>query len=413
MIAWTPSALRLCSARSIESESVHRHPSPMSTAFAFHRVLAVLLAALPFAAPASGQTLQLSVTTNSASAQRQVLPLGATAMLKITVRNEGPATTGPVKLTAEPAGLAIVTGKSWRLDDGNAVAEIARLKAGERVERTLRLKVEKAGTAAEARIVRIAALGPGEQTASAEIELSVADCVGAYRNRLAVLRSNLALQVRDAADELRKPDPSLPPGRLFALTNARNTEIRKAERLAASFAARRGGDAEMATEWFRYIIARWVSELNAFAGQAYNPGLCANNYYQISGYRQGLQPITKRIDAIHAAASAALAAAREAIGAEPEDEIAALVTRVAHPDEHSNESNSEEPAASIFDALKAARAWLRERKLSSEEARQLSLVETAAWLNVADRRAQKLAQAIEQVLSTLATAQKETCICAQ
>ncbi|MCC6948042.1 MAG: hypothetical protein IT539_09785 [Bradyrhizobiaceae bacterium] len=378
-----------------------------------HRLIAALLAALPalpIAAPASGQTLHVSVTADSARSPRQVLPLGAKANLKIAVGNEGKAVSGPIKLTVEPAGLTIMAGQGWRLEAGNAVAEIARLKPGERIERALPLKVERAATDAEARIVRIVARGPGEQTASAEIKLMVADCVGAYRNRLAALRASLTQQVRDAAEAMRKADPALPASRLFAFTNARNAEIRNAERLAASFAARRGGDAEMATEWFRYIIARWISELNAFAGQAYNPGLCANNYYQLAGYRQGLLPITKHIDTIHAAAAAAIAAAREATGAESAEELAALAARVAR----NGAVDSSGASDSVFGALGAVRAtFLRERKASPEEMQQLSLVETAAWLDDADRRGQKLAQTIEQVLSTLASAQKETCICSQ
>jgi hypothetical protein len=42
----------------------------------------------------------------------------------------------------------------------------------------------------------------------------------------------------------------------------------------------------------------------------------------------------------------------------------------------------------------------------------LSLVETAAWLAEADRRGQVLVLAIEQTLSAISAAHKESCVCA-
>jgi hypothetical protein len=383
-----------------------RHQAPRSCFLGIAGIVAVALTN----APALGQSLDVSISANGSAAKARPQPVGATTVLTIAVRNGAGSVAGPIKLTASLAGLTLVAGDGWRTDGRDAIAEIARLAPSEQVERVLRLKVEQAPLHAEERVVRIEARTSDDRIAGGEFKLVVADCVGAYREKLAMLRSDLVQKVRDAAENMRKPDPALPASRLFAPTGARNTKLRDAERLAVSFAARRGGDAEMATEWFRFMIARWISELNAYAGQGYNPGLCANNYYQIAGYRQGLLPITKRIEAIHAAARDAAEAAREAIGAEASDDLVGLVQRALRDSPDNSIEGQKEP----FAALAAANAiWQRERRLHAEELQRLSLVETAAWLKAVDRRAQALAQAIEAVLSNLASAQKDSCVCAQ
>jgi hypothetical protein len=373
------------------------------------RIAAIVAFALA-SGPTLGQTIEVAVMANGGATKAQPLPVGATPVFTVTLRNGASGTAGPIKLVANLAGLTLVAGQGWRVEGGDGVAEVAGIAPGERVERTLPLKVDRAPLQAEERLVRVEARWADGKTAAGEIKLQIADCVGAYRERLATLRTSLVQKVRDAAEETRRPDPALPGSRLFAPTGARGNELRNAERLAASFAARRGGDAEMATEWFRFMIARWISELNAYASQGYNPGLCANNYYQIAGYRQGLLPITKRIETIRAAALDAAKAAREATGAEEGDNLAGLALRATQNSPAESLGGQKDP----FSALAAANAaWLRERKLSAEELQRLSLIETAAWLDAADRRAQTLAQAIDTVLSNLASAQKESCICSQ
>ena len=114
--------------------------------------------------------------------------------------------------------------------------------------------------------------------------------------------------------------PRCPAPAFFPATGARSGDIANAERLAATLALRQGGDPQMATEWFQFIIQRWTSELTLYSNQSAAPGLCANNYYQIAGYRQGLMPITNRIESIRVAADRALVVAREAAKSEGADE---------------------------------------------------------------------------------------------
>ncbi|MEX2128327.1 MAG: hypothetical protein WD871_08810 [Xanthobacteraceae bacterium] len=364
---------------------------------------------------AFGQTLVITVTPLGSSAKERPLPVGATPNLTIIIQNGEKRALGPITLTARFEGLSGASSQGWRVEGGALHAEIARIAAGERAQRTLKLKVERAPLAAALSRVRVEARTPDGTVSIGETELNVADCVGAYREKLAELRSGLSQTVRDAAEELRKPDPALPGGRLFSATGARSSELAGAERFAAAFAVRRGGDAQMATEWFRFLVQRWTSELNAYSGQSANPGMCANNYYQIAGYRQGLMPITKRIETIHASADSALAAARAAAKGEPGETLSVLVQRVikgadlAPNGDEPGEAKSLAPLA----ALASAREMLsRERKLEADDARKLSLAETAAWLAETDRRGQALMQSIEGVLASIVGAHKESCVCA-
>jgi hypothetical protein len=281
------------------------------------------------------------------------------------------------------------------------------------MERLLRLKVERATLQPEKQRLRAEARLPGGESALTEVELTVTDCVGAYREKLAVLRGGLLQKVRDMATALHRPDLALPAGRLFPSTGARSGELANAERLAGAFAARHGGDPQMATEWFQFLILRLASELTAYSNQSPAPGLCANNYYQIAGYRQGLLPISNRIDAVRLAAERALSAAREATKAESRDEDLAMLVQRATADLATTANGGETSARTPLAALAAARGELANApRMEPDVLRALSLVETAAWLAETDRRGQALTRAIDEVLVAISTAHKESCVCA-
>lgn len=374
-------------------------------------ILPAALIALGILAPASSssaQGIELQITPRGDATEAQPLPKGAVPVFTVMVRNGGETPLGPVTLSVRFDGMALPKVEDWRADDGALSVELGRLAAGARAERELRFRIEAAQpTPVKVRLL-VEARTPDGAVANAETELTTADCVGAYQERLAVLRSGLLQAVRDAAEDLRRPDPVLPAGRMFPASKS-DRELAEAERFAAGFAAHRGGDAQMGSEWFRFLILRWTSELNAYAGQATNPGLCANNYYQLAGYRQGLMPITKRIGEVHAAAERALAAARSATRSEASANVAAVVRRAIEMAELNESDLQAQPLASLA-AARAASG--RGRDLSPETARALALAETAAWLAETDRRGQVLAGRIEAVLSTISTAHRETCVCA-
>jgi hypothetical protein len=305
-------------------------------------------------------------------------------------------------MTGEP-------GPGWRRDSDALIAEVARIPPGESIERALKLRIERApGSGTSSRIFVEARSGDGPSS-SAEASLRVADCAGNYRTRLAVLRDGVLQAVRDMAEEMQQPDPVLPIWRFFPATGGRSEPIANAERLAAGIVRGRGGDPEMAGEHPRFLIQRWTAELAAYARQDLKPGLCAGGSYMLAGYREGLRPITRRIEALHDAAAAALDAARSAARSEGGEELGKIARRVAK--QAGLESGDQ--FAPVLRVIAAARASLAgERKLEPELAEALSLIETAAWLAEADKRGQGLANAIEQTFGTLAAAHKESCVCA-
>src|SRR5688572_5429840 len=92
----------------------------------------VLASFLAFAvsAGAAAQTLEIRATPLGSSAKGLPLPLGATASITISVRNNGPRAAGPLVLSAKPEGLAALATQGWRAESGGLTAEIARIAAG-------------------------------------------------------------------------------------------------------------------------------------------------------------------------------------------------------------------------------------------------------------------------------------------
>jgi hypothetical protein len=372
--------------------------------FASIHVCALAAGALS-AVPASAQSIELKLTPKGSAVSERPLPPGAAPVVEIEVRNASKSTLGPVELSVRLEGIAAAKPEGWQLKGETLLTVIKSIPAGADADRTLRLRVERAPVEMATARVLVEAKGPDGGAVTADATLRVRDCAGAYRAKLAELRERLVLPVRDAAETMRRGDPALPMSRQFPYAGKRNSELSRIERLSASFTARRGSDSQMATEWFRFMIQRWGSELNAYATQPANPGLCANNYYQIAGYRQGLLPITKHIDAIQDAAEKALELTRKESGESGNaDEISRALAKAVGVDVSAD--------ASAFTVLGELRSASNGRWFEPAQVEKLSVVETAAWLADADQRGQKLVQTIEQVLATIAAAHKETCVCA-
>ena len=113
--------------------------------------------------------------------------------------------------------------------------------------------------------------------------------------------------------------------------------------------------------------------------------------------------------AFWAAALNAIEAARTASGAEPGEDLARIVRRAIEkaglkvPDE----------TVSLLAGLSSARASLDpDKKPDAAQLETLSLAETAAVLAEAAKRVEKVSGAINATLAAIATAAKETCVCA-
>jgi hypothetical protein len=347
------------------------------------------------------------VTPLGAAAKERPLPVGALPSLRIGVRNTGTGVLAKIVLTARFEGMQAENSPGWRPQGGALILEIPRLGAGEQTERMLRLRVG-APTSGKTTQVSIEARTEDGAVAAGEASLRVADCVGVYRSKLSALRSGALQAVRDAAEAMRKPDPALPNARLFPATGVKTGNVAVAERFAAAFARYGGADPEMSSEDSRFTIQRWTSELSAYAGQEANPGLCAGNYYMVAGQREGILPISRRLQAMHTAAANALEAARQATKAEAPEDLGKLAGRAAKA--AGLETGENASALATLAAARAARA--KDRKLPPEQADALSLVETAAWLAETDQRGQALAITIERIFSSIAAAHKESCVCA-
>lgn len=358
------------------------------------------------------QKLTVTVTPQGSAAKEKPLPVGAFANLKVIVRNETKDTVGPVTLSAKFEGMKAEAQKDWKIDGENISGEIPALEPGGRVERSLRLRIAKAAFPAAKSTVTVDA-NAEKISGSGTAAVLTADCVGAFREKLGVLRPGPApsvLQnVRDAADAMRKPDVYLPSSRMFPLTNSRKPDISAAERLSLPLSARQAADMQMSTEWYRFLIQRWASEVQTYATQPVHPGLCANNYYQIAGYREGLQPVTKRLDSFRDSGKQALEAARAVAKDNGTPNARELVLKIAK----SVEAEGIEDTSSVFAMLTAIRvAIAKGKKLEPEQLEILSLAETSAWLEETNKRGQALNAAIEKVLATIGEAHKESCVCA-
>jgi hypothetical protein len=365
----------------------------------------------PSAAPQpAAPGLALTLTPLGVATSGKPLPPGATAVLNVIVRNGGPDVLARIVLTARADGLKPEPTSAWRIEGNSLVADLVRVGSGATAERRLVLLVDRAalfpGAANRIAIEARADFGP---IASAELSLRTADCAGAYHARISVLRTGVLQTTKNEADAIRKSDPAWPRSRSFSATGARTGPIANAERLAAYFLTQGGADAEFGRETLRFNIVRWASDLTAYSTQSMNPALCSGTEQLVTRYRDMIAPSSRRIEATRAAALNALEAARHSSGAEPGENLARIVRRAIEkaglkvPDETSS------PLA----ALSSARASLNsEKKPDAVQMETLSLAETAAVLAEAANRVEKLARSIDATLAAIATAAKETCLCA-
>jgi hypothetical protein len=363
--------------------------------------------------PVSIAPLAVTVTPLGTAAGDRVLPPGAHASVRFTLRNTGKDPLTKIALKATVEGLKIDSPSAWRSEGGAFIIEIPRIGAGDEADRTIAGRVETAPPTPGGKPARIqieAKLEDGS-TAKAEASMRTADCAGAYRGKLAGIRTGEIEAVKKLADEIRKPEAGLTRGRSFQATGARSGELAVAERLAAQISGNGGGDPEMGSENMRFVVVRWTSELGAYTGQEKNAGLCTGAPAMLSVYRgEGLSTVRKRFDAIRAAAGFMLKATREATKASENEELAQIARRLA---EKAGVEGVEKDASALA-ILARTRAFLieKDRKIEGDEAQAFSLTETAAWLAEAEKRSQALSGAFDATLSAIAAAHKETCVCA-
>lgn len=371
----------------------------------------VLLATVLVSSAAHAQNspkLVLNVTPLGAAASDKMIPVEAVVGINVTIKNESNEPLAKVLLTARLGSLKLVTDEDWKADGDNAVLEIASIKPNEEVTKRLNLRVEMAPMPPGRQAAVTVEAKAGEATASAATKFPVGDCVAAFQSDLTRLRITTISEIWPTADEMRKPDTTLPRIRFFRVGMRKSNDLAVIDRIAAGYQARLLSDYEFFREGVRYTARRWSDELKAFAGQEPNPGLCAVNKEMIDGIRKTINYVTARIEPPIKAHARAMDHVRKALNASESDDLRKIALRVAEEAGVKIES----PPASVFKILELARDQLKDAKPTAEQLDNLSLVESAAWVEAQAMRSKKLSDLIENSITGITDAQKKSCVCA-
>jgi hypothetical protein len=376
-----------------------------------HAASIMLLATALASSPANAQTspkIALTVTPLGAAAGEKMIPVEATVGVNVNFKNDSGVALSNVRFTAKLNGVKLVPEGDWKADGDNAVLEIASINPNEEISRRLNLRVEMAPMPPGKQAGVIVETKAGEVSASASIKFPVGDCAAAFQAELTKLRINTISEVWPTADDMRKPDTKLPRTRLFRASVRRNNDLAMIDRLAAGYQARLLAHYDFFSEGVRYTARRWADELKAFAGQETNPGICAVNSEMLQGIRKTINYVTVRLEPQIKAHARAMDALRKHFNAEPGDDLKKIALRTA---EAAGAKFDNEPANTL-ELIVRAKDSLKDVKLTDEQLDNLSLLESAAWVEAQAMRSKKLNDLIEGSVNGIGEAQKKTCVCA-
>jgi len=350
----------------------------------------------------------ISAKPLGAATTDKMVPVAASVGVEITIKNEGSAALADITITAKLNGIKLVPEGGWTADGDNAVLKIASINANEEVSRRLTLRVEAApvppGSQAEVSIEGKA----GETIAKASAKFAVGDCAGAFHAELAKLNSSTISEIWPTADDMRKPDTTLPRMRLFRMGMRKSNDLAVLDRIAAGYQARLLSDYEFFREGVRYTVRRWSDELKSFATQEANPGICAMNSEMVEGIRKTISYVTTRIEPPQKAYARAMDLIRKALNAGQDDDLRKIALRAAEE----AGAKIENPPAEIFKLLETTRDLLKDAKPTAEQLDNLSLIESVAWIEAQALRSKKLNDLIEKSITGISEAQKKSCTCA-
>jgi hypothetical protein len=376
-----------------------------------HAALIALLAAMLASGPGDAQTspkFTLTVTPLGVAAGEKMIPVEATAGVNVTLKNESGGALSKVTLTAKLNGVKFVPEGDWKADGDNAVLEIASVNPNEEVTKRLTLRVEMAPMPPGKRAEIIIEAKLGDVSTSASVKFPVGDCAAAFQAELTRLRIDTISEVWPMADEMRKPDTKLPRMRQFRIGMRKNNDLATIDRLAAGYQARLLAHYDFFSEGVRYTARRWADELKAFAGQETNPGICAVNEGMLQGIRKTINYVTVRLEPQIKAHARAMESLRKHFDAEPGDDLKKIALRVA---EAAGVKFESEPATTL-ELIVRAKDSLKDVKLTDEQLDNLSLLESAAWVEAQAMRSKKLNDLIEGSINGIGEAQKKSCVCA-
>ncbi|MDP1910947.1 MAG: hypothetical protein Q8K85_21810, partial [Hyphomicrobium sp.] len=291
----------------------------------------LLIAVLIFSSTADAQSSRkftLIVTPTGAAAGDKMIPVAASVGVNVVLKNESGEPLSKVLLTAKLNGVKVIPEGVWKTDGDNAILEIDSLGANEEITRRLNLRVEMAplppGKQAEVSVeAKI-----GEAALNASAKFPVGDCVAAFQAALTRLRISTISEVWPTADEMRKPDTTLPRARYFRVAMRRG-DLANLDRLAAGYQGRLLSNYDFFTEAVRYTSRRWSDELKAFAGQDANPGLCAVNKEMAEGIRKTIDYVTAKLEPSLKAYARAMDQLRKTVGAAENEDLQKIALRLA------------------------------------------------------------------------------------
>ena len=374
-------------------------------------VLVLLAAATLSADAARAQTspkIVLNVTPLGAAASDKMIPVAATAGVNVTLKNESSEPLSNVRLIARLNGLRLASEGDWKPDGDNAVIEIASIKPGEEIVQRLNLRVEMAPMPPGKQAEIVVEARVGEASSSASAKFPVGDCAAAFQAELTRLRITTISEIWPTADEMRKPDTTLPRVRYFRVGIRKSNDLATIDRIAAGYQARLLSDYEFFREGVRYTARRWSDELKAFAGQEPNPGICAVNKEMIEGIRKTINYVTARIEPPQRAYTRAMDQVRKALNAGDGDDLRKIALRAAEE----AGAKLENSPVTVFKILELTRDLLKDAKPNAEQLDNLSLVESVAWIEAQAMRSKKLSDLIENSITGITEAQKKSCVCA-
>ncbi len=361
--------------------------------------------------PAQAQSapkLLLTVKPLGVAAGEKMIPAAATVGIEVTLKNETAAPLSDVIVTATLGGLKLVPENGWNADGENAVLKIAAINPNEEIVQRLNLRVETAPLPpGRQAAIAIEAKG-GEASVSTSVKLAIGNCASAFQAELTKLRISTISEIWPAAENMRKPDTTLPRIRFFRPGPRKSNDLAVLDRLAAGYQGRLLADYEFLRENMRYTARRWSDELKAFAGQEANPGICAVISEMIEGIRKTIHYVTARIEPPQKAYVRAMEQLRKILNVGEGDDLKKIALRAAED----AGAKIENPPASVFKILETARDLLKGAKPAPEQIDNLSLVESVAWIEAQALRSKNLSDLIENSITGITEAQKKTCVCA-
>jgi hypothetical protein len=128
----------------------------------------------------------------------------------------------------------------------------------------------------------------------------------------------------------------------------------------------------------------------------------------VQGIRKTISYAAVRLDPPQKAFARAMEQIRKALNAGERDDLRGIALRVADD----AGIKLQDPANSTLKLLEQVRDALKDKKLTDAQLDNLSLIESAAWIEAQAMRSKKLSDLINGTINGIAETQKKNCVCA-